>query len=559
MLTIGLLNYLKPAIMKQTTNVNEHMLPQRGTMEPKYVLLPKRPARNSQLPMGSRFHQIQALHDIPRHNVKAGDLGGYVSSETVLSHEGDCWIGSGAFVQTSANWQKATVSQSTHTPAQAKASVVGNALVEGDVLVRNTVVYDDAKISGNEGLINSSYIGGNAHLVGDMTVSNSFIAGSSVIETIIPSVGNKSKLSTISIIGCHFTQAMIAGVGSIQEASTDEVFDVSGKFKIKFPRKINGYKNLIKPFKASGDSHIHHNWIDTPVEFSGKTRMEFTHVKGESLRMHNGRVEMSYLHGIVDIEGNVHIKGATLNGHNILRDNAKVKNRSKLTGRNIISGDSIIPSYTNIDNQIISVGQATHVELPALQAVTPAETVEIQMPNPEPKPGTMPADGSPNPASNVLTEDMQEIEMYQEIIRSVEMDYETYTTDIVKLIKYPAMADSSVPETRKLLITLRSAKRVAGSTNKGNLKKVSEELESAFVDAENKAYTLADTFMDDKRKQSLKRAGNALSIALDENANEHERRAGYKSGIKGLEGVLPVSEGAIFALKERIGLKEIEA
>lgn len=529
-------------------------------METKYALLPKRLARNGQLPMGSRFHQIQALRDIPRHNVKAGDLGGYVSSETVLAQEGDCWIGLGSFVQTSSNWQKTTVAQTGNIPKLSKVSVSGNALVEGDVLVRNTVVYDDAKISGNGGLIDSSYIGGNAHLVGDITVSSSNVAGSSMIEVVDPSVGNKKKLSTISIVRCHFTQAAIAGVGSIKEASTDEIFDVSGKFKIKLIRKIKGYKNLIKPFKASGDTYIHHSWIaDTPVEFSGKTHMEYTTVNGAFLRMHGGKVDTSNLHGTVDIEGNIHIKRATLNGHNILRDNAKVKSHSKLTGRNIISGDSIIPAYTNIENQIISVGQATPVELPELRVATPVKTVEKPAPNPKLKPKPVTTDGNPNPASNVLTEDMQEIEMYQEIIKSVEMDYDTYTTDIVKLIKYPAMVDSSVPETRKLLITLRAAKRVAGSTNKVSLKKTAEELESAFVDAENKAYTIADTFMDDKRKQSLKRANQALAIALDENATEHERRAGYKSGMKGLEGVLPVSEGAVFALKERIGLKEIEA
>lgn len=45
-----------------------------------------------------RFYQLKALRDIPEHNVKAGDLGGYVTSEKTLSHTGSCWIGEQAQV-----------------------------------------------------------------------------------------------------------------------------------------------------------------------------------------------------------------------------------------------------------------------------------------------------------------------------------------------------------------------------------------------------------------------------------------------------------------------------
>lgn len=42
--------------------------------------------------------QIRALKDIPRHNIQAGDFGGYVENETNLSQEGDCWIEYGCVV-----------------------------------------------------------------------------------------------------------------------------------------------------------------------------------------------------------------------------------------------------------------------------------------------------------------------------------------------------------------------------------------------------------------------------------------------------------------------------
>jgi len=47
---------------------------------------------------GHTLYRIRALRDIPRHNVKAGDLGGFIESEVNLSQEGDCWVGDNAYV-----------------------------------------------------------------------------------------------------------------------------------------------------------------------------------------------------------------------------------------------------------------------------------------------------------------------------------------------------------------------------------------------------------------------------------------------------------------------------
>lgn len=41
---------------------------------------------------------IRALVDIPRHGVKAGDIGGIVWSLAALSEDGDCWIERGSLV-----------------------------------------------------------------------------------------------------------------------------------------------------------------------------------------------------------------------------------------------------------------------------------------------------------------------------------------------------------------------------------------------------------------------------------------------------------------------------
>lgn len=67
--------------------------PKYRLIETDYVDIP--PLKNffsKYIPPMPRVYRIQALRDLPRIGVKAGDLGGYVESESNLSHSGDCWI-----------------------------------------------------------------------------------------------------------------------------------------------------------------------------------------------------------------------------------------------------------------------------------------------------------------------------------------------------------------------------------------------------------------------------------------------------------------------------------
>ena len=84
---------------------------------------------------GQVLTRIRALVDIPRFNVKAGDLGGYIEKERNLSHIGDCWVGGNARVFE-------------------QARVFGNARVYGNALVfGNACVPGNAKIESNDDFI----------------------------------------------------------------------------------------------------------------------------------------------------------------------------------------------------------------------------------------------------------------------------------------------------------------------------------------------------------------------------------------------------------------------
>ena len=80
---------------------------------------------------GRILYRIKALRDIPEASVKAGDLGGFIQTESNLSHEGNAWIGESALVFDD-------------------AKVLDNALILDKSLVFNHAkIYGDAIICGD--------------------------------------------------------------------------------------------------------------------------------------------------------------------------------------------------------------------------------------------------------------------------------------------------------------------------------------------------------------------------------------------------------------------------
>jgi carbonic anhydrase/acetyltransferase-like protein (isoleucine patch superfamily) len=109
-----------------------------------------------ELNIGGRvLKRIRALIAIPRHNVAIGDFGGYLESESNLSHEGDAWV-----------YGRAQVCGRAWVGGNARvygnALVFDNALVYGDAVVGgDALVYGDAEVYGN------AEVGGNAEVYDD--------------------------------------------------------------------------------------------------------------------------------------------------------------------------------------------------------------------------------------------------------------------------------------------------------------------------------------------------------------------------------------------------------
>lgn len=129
-------------------------------------------------------YRVIALIDIPRHGVKAGEVGGYVDHKKVLSQKGDCWIGGEAFVLD-------------------KSIVINDAIVKDYAIVANTTVgghaavYGRAKVSEMPGLRESRIVG-SAQVYGDaQVVSSSINDYSKVYEAAMVNRANVSEYSEI--------------------------------------------------------------------------------------------------------------------------------------------------------------------------------------------------------------------------------------------------------------------------------------------------------------------------------------------------------------------------
>ena len=98
---------------------------------------------------GNILHRIRALIDIPLHDVKAGDLGGWIEAERNLSQEGSAWVADEAWVTGSAwvtdsAWVTGAACVTGSARVTGKAWVTGSARVTGKAWVTGKACVMDA-------------------------------------------------------------------------------------------------------------------------------------------------------------------------------------------------------------------------------------------------------------------------------------------------------------------------------------------------------------------------------------------------------------------------------
>lgn len=142
---------------------------------------------------GQKLYQIQALRDftaIDGIEIKQGDLGGFVSGEHNLSHQGNCWIANQAKVL-----GRAFVSENAFVKGVCvlcdQVQVFGNAQVIRGYICDKVQIYDNAFVGVKGWIAGQAQIFGNASIsgkdttiLGNIKISDNAIIGGGLIGTI---------------------------------------------------------------------------------------------------------------------------------------------------------------------------------------------------------------------------------------------------------------------------------------------------------------------------------------------------------------------------------------
>lgn len=242
-------------------------------------------------------------------------------------------------------------------------------------------------------------------------------------------------------------------------------------------------------------------------------------------------IENVNISGMCFLEGDFNLQNFTAQGDNTILGSPKIMPDLKLTGTNKISGSAVIPPSSHLHDVTIDSGVYSYL-------------------------GIQSSPSSPTANDDALSSESLD---HISVINDIEAEYESYTTDVVKLIKYPAMSDSAIPEVAEFLVSLRAAKRALKSGKESKLESLANQLEMSFVRAENRVRVLVTSHLDDTQKKSLQTAEKMFKLACDEASPEPEKRLSVKAGLRSLEGIVEVSEKAVENLKERVGILELEA
>lgn len=159
----------------------------------KYEILVE--SETTEIVTGKTLYRIKAIKDFS--DVKAGDIGGYIESESNLSQEGDCWIyddavvcGYGhvfdnaqvrdnAFIQGLSYICKSAIVKGNADLCT--VSVTDFALIYGNARVWEADVSNHAKVGGYSQVCHNAHIGGRAKVYGHSIVCGVKIAGKSCV------------------------------------------------------------------------------------------------------------------------------------------------------------------------------------------------------------------------------------------------------------------------------------------------------------------------------------------------------------------------------------------
>lgn len=210
--------------MNQTTELSDE-LSNRDTeqVQKRYEFVQEDTIQTTE---GATLTRIRALVDIPAHNVKAGELGGYIESEKNLPHEANSWVFDRAQVFDNARvldfaaaYDSAAVCGMAVVGGRARverrAKVCGNTLISGNAVISGcAVVSDTAFVSGHAVVGEDAQVSGDSHVIGNAIVWGAARVRDEAQVSGLATVSGKAEIGGGAILSGHLSvsgDALIQG------------------------------------------------------------------------------------------------------------------------------------------------------------------------------------------------------------------------------------------------------------------------------------------------------------------------------------------------------------
>lgn len=456
------------------------------------------------------LYRIQALRDIPEHNVNKGDLGGYVTSILNLSQVGSCWIGG-------------------------TAKVVGNVFVSEDAYVGGSSVVicpeEDATIdiSGAVSINFSPRIEIDNKSKGNRPVKHSVITGD------------------IKIYG----YACITNV---------EFIDATGY--IRNSARIDGAKQITGEVYISGKSQVSPN-----VTIAGKTYISDNSIVEDGATV----VDCTLLNKAV-VHENETVKNQSRGGYPGFMIKAGESVKKQLIAETSKHARSYnanllfdLESRLKFSDEMLKTSLSNDVLYSFINEFAMKNGSKVRLPLANGQKAVEGTYGEPvkeftEKPSLPLTASQAEIEASDalNLLAEIKAELHAYESDIVKILQYPAMTDKTDPFTLELTVALKLANRLSlNPYHKGFVASVFD-LEKKFIAAEANALKIASTHLSEIERKKAEKAKDLFAVAADEASSENEKHMAFVQGFKQLESVIVVPEVAVENFRVKIGLKEIE-
>ena len=202
----------------------------------------------------SAVYRLKSLRDIPRYGVKAGDVGGFVSSGSILSHDGDCWIADDAVV-----YGKVVVKDNAYIFGNAGITNQSKSKKKGiyplTTICEDVKIFDEARLDGVQCVSGQAQIGGKSQLLNSRLITgNAKIGGFAKIGANCVVLGG----SDISGRSQLFLNSMVV---SNQIAKGEGIIDTGEKYLTK-EKEISYGEKKVSRWDRSNETELLTKWFN---------------------------------------------------------------------------------------------------------------------------------------------------------------------------------------------------------------------------------------------------------------------------------------------------------